>query len=141
MAAEEKCGNKELKGLMLYSVRTIPMLIAGIYILNTALSYCYIDCVVLTYLVQFLFILFIYIASYYFKFCKWHRMFIHYIALTLVINIIDYHWEIPIPNRGMFVLYVLITGIFLFIILKLKLRSTKRKRALLAAIKKEREEL
>lgn len=68
-------------------------------------------------------------------------MFIHYITLTLVINIVDYRWEIPISNRGLFVLYVLITGIFLFIILKLKLRSTKRKRALLAAIKKEREEL
>jgi hypothetical protein len=115
--AEVSLNSRTLHKFVLYSVKVIPMLIAGIYVLNTVLSFYDIDWPGFSYIVTFLFIGFIYLASFAFKFCKWHRMFIHYILLTLILNIIDYHWGIPISNRNLFLMYMIITGIFLFVIL------------------------
>jgi hypothetical protein len=124
--AREASLSKTLCRIMLYSVKVIPMVISGIYVLNTVLSYFYIDLPVLSYIVQFLFIAFMLIASYAFKFCKWHRMFIYYILLILILNIIDYHVGIPISNRGLLLMYVIITGIFMFYILYLKFKRNSK---------------
>ena len=113
MAVEERLRSKRLHKMVLYSVKVIPIIVCGIYLLNTILSYFDIDAPVLSYIVQFLFIGFIYLASVVFKFCKYHRIFIHYILL----NIIDYHWGIPVSNKNMFLIYMIITGLFLFLAL------------------------
>lgn len=103
------------------------MVVCAIYLLNTILSYFDIDAPVLSYIVQFLFIGFIYMASVVFRFCRHHRMFIHYITLTLLLNIIDYHWGIPVSDKELFLLYMVLTGIFLFIILYLHQKERKKK--------------
>lgn len=110
-------GNKTLYKIVLYLVKIVPMLICGIYLLNTILSYYGIDWTGFSYIVQFLFIIGLYLLSVTFRFCAYHRMFIHYVFLTLVLNIIDYHWVIPLSNRGMFILYMIITGVFMFLAL------------------------
>ena len=117
--------NKVLYKLILYSVKVIPMLISGIYLLNTVLSYCNIDLPLFSYIVQFLFIGFFYIASYAFKFCAWHRMFIHYITLVLILNIIDYHIGIPMSDRNILAAYLIISIVFLIITVILKFKSCK----------------
>ena len=114
---EEGLRNKLLSKIVLYSVKVIPMIVALIYVLNTILSYCGIDWSGFSYIVQYLFIGFIYFASLRFHFCVYHRMFIYYIALTLSINIIDYHWGIFLSDRDLFLCYMIITGIFLFLVL------------------------
>lgn len=129
--AEVSSLNKSLHKIVLYSVKVVPVIIAGIYLLNTMLSYIGIDAPALSYITQFLFIYLLYILSYVFKFCEYHRMFIHYILLILVLNIIDYHWGIPLENRGLFLLYGIVTGVFLFIILYLHQKEVKRRKRLL----------
>ena len=121
--AEEKLKSKVLYKLVLFSVKTIPVLISGIYVLNTILSYFGIDWEGFAYIVQFLFIGFVYIASLAFRFCRYHRMFIHYITLTLILNIIDYHWGIPLSDRNLFLMYMIITGLFLFLILYFHMKT------------------
>ena len=120
--AEEKLKSKVLYKLVLFSVKTIPVLISGIYVLNTILSYYWIDVPILSYLVMGLFIVFLYLASYAFRFCEWHRMFIHYISINFILNVIDYYCEIPLGDREMFVVYISITGMCLFGALWLKLK-------------------
>ena len=119
--------NKNLYKLVLYLVKVIPMVISGIYVLNTVLSYFDIDTPILSYLVQFLFIGGLYILSYVFKFCIYHRLFIHYILITLILNIIDYHFGLPVSDKGVFLLYMIITGIFLFLILYFRQKHHKTK--------------
>lgn len=114
--------SKSLCKIMLYSIKVIPMIISGIYILNTVLSYFDIDLPILSYIVQYLFILITLIASLAFRFCKWHRIFIYYIAVILTLNIIDYHIGIPVSDRCLYLLYGIITGVFLFIILYLRFK-------------------
>lgn len=118
--------SKSLHKLVLYSVKIIPIVISGIYILNTVLSYFGIDWPGFSYIVTFLFIGFMYLSSIAFKFCLWHRVFIHYIFLTLILNIIDYHWGIPLSDRGLFLMYMTLTGIALFGALWAKLKCTNK---------------
>lgn len=125
MTAEERLKSKTLHKLVLYSVKMIPAAICGIYVLNTVLSYLGIDWEGFSYIVQFLFIGHMYLTSFTFKFCVWHRMLIHYILLTLTLNIIDYHWGIPISDRNLFLMYMIITGLFVFLAVYLHLRKTK----------------
>lgn len=117
--------NKVLYKILLCSVKVIPMIISGIYLLNTVLSYCNIDLPLFSYIVQFLFIGFFYTASYVFKFCAWHRMFIHYISLILILNIIDYHIGIPLSDRDILASYLVISVVFLIITVILKFRVCK----------------
>ena len=76
------------------------MLLAFITLLNSILSYFNIDLVILSYIggVSLITILFIYVASYTFKFCEYHRIFLHYIVITWIINIIDLYIEISIND-------------------------------------------
>lgn len=125
MAAVEKSKSKFAQKLMLYSVRIIPMVITGIYILNTVFSYYGIDWEGFSYIVQFLFIGFMYLASFAFKFCRWHRMFIHYIFLISILNIVDYHWGIPLSDRNLFLMYMVLTGVCLFLVLWFRMKYRK----------------
>lgn len=122
---KEESLSKALHRLVLYSVKIIPVTISGIYVLNTVLSYFDIDIPLFSYIVQYLFIIFMYISSYAFKFCRWHRMFIHYITVNLTLNIIDYHYGIPLSDRNLFIMYMSITGIFMFITLYLRFACRK----------------
>ena len=92
--------NKSLYKIELYLVKIMPMLYALLSLLNTVLSYLDIDCVILSYIgsVSFITLLFLYITSYVFNFCEYHRMFIHYTTVTWILNIIDLYIGIPVSN-------------------------------------------
>ena len=125
MDAVEGLRSKALYRIFLYLVKVIPMLCSAIYILNTALSYFSIDVPAFSYIggCSVLTILFMYLSSYVFRFCAWHRMFIHYIAVNWILNIVDYHIGIPVSDKGMFLIYTFITGLFMYLTLYLKFRK------------------
>lgn len=116
---------KGLYKLVVYSIKVIPMIISGIYLMNTIFSYFDIDLPILSYVVQFLFISMMYLTSFAFRFCSWHRMFIHYILIVFILNIIDYHIGLPLSDRELFLMYIILTTVCLFIMLYLKFRVCK----------------
>ena len=125
MAAEENL-NKVLYKVELYLIKIIPMLLAGISLLNTILAYCFgIDSPILSYIggVSFLTLAFLYLSSYVFRFCAWHRMFLHYIVIVNVLNIYDYYVGIPVSDYHLFVIHIIITGVCLFLVAYLKFRK------------------
>ena len=126
---EESTYIKALHKLLLLTLKVIPMLLALVCLLNTTLSYFEIDLVILSYIggVSILPLIFLYLSSYAFRFCEYHRMFLHYVTLNWVINIYDYYIGIPLSDRNMLALYLIITCIFLFVILYLYLKSRKKK--------------
>jgi len=125
--------NKSLYKLELYLIKVIPMSFAIITLLNTVLSYFGIDVPMLSYIgsVSILSLAFMYLSSYVFKFCGYHRMFIHYTTLNWLLNIYDYYIGIPLSNRSIFMLYMIITGVFLFLILYLHQKESDFKKKLL----------
>lgn len=114
----------------LISLKIIPMLLALITLLNTVLSYKGIDIPLLSYIagVSLLPLLFLYLSSYVFRFCAYHRMFLHYVAVNWILNIVDYYWGIPISDKDMFLVYMAIAGVSLFLILYLYLRHRRHYR-------------
>lgn len=125
MAVEERLRSKYLYKLVLYLIKIIPIITSVLFLLNTVLSYFYIDLEIFTHLcgVSFFSITFFYLASILFRFCLYHRMFIHYVTINWLLNLYDYYIGIPVSNRGLFAIYMMITGITLFIILYLKFKK------------------
>lgn len=117
--------NKSFYKLELYLIKIIPMLFAGMSLLNTTLSYFDIDAPIISYIasVSILTLVFMYLSSIVFKFCIYHRMFIHYTTINWILNIIDYYIGIPLSNRDLFISYMSLTGIFMFLILYLKFKK------------------
>lgn len=123
MAVEEKSSvSKPLYKIELYVLKVIPMTMAALHLLNTVLFYFGIDLEILSYLggVSFLTLGFLYLSSYVFKFCNYHRMFLHYIVVSNLICIYDTYVGIPLSDGNLFILNMSVAGIFLFIILYLK---------------------
>ena len=111
--------NKLLYKVTIIVLKILPILLAFITLLNSILSYFNIDLIILSYIggVSLITILFIYVASYTFRFCEYHRIFLHYILVTWIINIIDLYIGIPINDLEYLCLQMIVAGISLFIIL------------------------
>jgi hypothetical protein len=121
MDVEEKYPKRALYKLTLYTIKIIPMLLAACALVNTVFSFYGIRADVLSMVggVSFLDLAFLYLASFVFRFCIYHRMFLHYVLVTDILNITDFYIGIPLDNRMLFGMYIAISGIFLFIILYL----------------------
>lgn len=125
---EERLRSKELYKVTLGLLKAIPMLLALVALFNSILSFLGFDMAILSYIggTSLLPLTFLYLASYVFHFCAYHRMFLHYIVVTDCINIYDYHVGIPLQDLEMLCLYMIISGIFLFIILYLYVKNHKK---------------
>lgn len=119
--------SKTLYKILLGLLKVLPALTALFYFIGTLFSICGIELSILSTISgqSILSILFMYIASYVFRFCSYHRMFLHYIVIIDIINYIDYNIGIPIDNKCMVMSISLITAIFLFSSLYLHLKSKK----------------
>lgn len=64
------------------------MILAFTALLNSILSYFNIDLYILSYIggISIFTMIFLYLSSYVFKFCEYHRMFLHYVVVTWIIN-------------------------------------------------------
>ena len=105
--------------LEVLSVKYIPILIAAVVLLNSILSYFDVYIVAFNYLAgtSLLTLIPMYISSYAFKFCGYHRMFITYILSHKIIETLDMYIGIPVDDLMMLLIYLIIAGIFSFIII------------------------
>lgn len=123
MEKEEKL-NKTLYKLELYLIKNIPVIMACICLSNTILSYNGIDLTILSYIggTSLLELMFLYVSSYVFKFCIYHRLPIHYLSVNWILNTIDEYIGIPIANKPLLILYVIIAGITILLMLYFKFK-------------------
>lgn len=105
--------------LFLGFLKIIPMVLAIMFLLNTVLSYFYIDWPTISYVSSVGLIpwLFIYFAADVFHFCQYHKMFLWYILVNNILCWIDYKFTIPVSDRNLFLIHIIVAGIFLFLIL------------------------
>lgn len=111
--------NRLMYRLEIICVKYIPILIALIVLINAVLSFFDIYINELNYLAgtSLLTLIPMYISSYAFKFCGYHRMFIHYILAHKCLVAIDTYIGIPVSDFIMLLLYLIVAGIFAFIII------------------------
>lgn len=125
MAAEENLKSSLYK-VEIIIIKVLPFIIAALYILSTILDYIDICSTLVNYIVYLMFFLFLYISSYVFKFCEYHRMLIHYALGINIINVYDVYVGIPIDNYSMFGIYSIFTGIAIFITTWLYVKNNKK---------------
>lgn len=119
--------DKVLYKLELLVLKSLPILIALCYLTNSILSYFGIDFIFLSLLggLSILPIIFILISSFVFKFCIYHRLPIYYIIFSDIINYYDLYIGIPLSDRNLFILNMIIAGIFIILIVISKARICK----------------
>lgn len=118
--------HKRLLKVELFLVKVMPMIVSLAYLI-IATSYCFgVDMSIMSSIagMSFVPLLFMYVSSYVFGFCSYHRMFLHYIAFNDVISLMDAY--IGIQCRMFLAFCVSIVGIALFIILYLYVKNHKR---------------
>ena len=98
------------------------MVIALCYMLNTIF---YIEPLSNIAGVSLLTWIFLYLSSIVFRFCVYHRMFLWYILIDDILNIIDYYWQLPISTDNILRIHNILIGTTLFIILILYVRNHK----------------
>lgn len=126
MAVVEKSRENKHK-LLILVLKFIPMLTALCYMMSTIFNYFDYNIEPLSNIggMSLLTWVFIYLASVVFKFCSYHRMFLWYILVDDLFNIIDYYWSIPISTDNILMLHNIWIGITLFIVLILYVKSNK----------------
>lgn len=121
--------NRTFYKLFLEFLKVIPMVMAGLYLMNTVLSYFEIDYSIISYfagigLIPWIFIL---LASYTLRFCEYHRMFLWYILVNNIVCLIDDNYGLHVSDRGYLVLHFIVAGVFLFLVLYFHQKCKKNK--------------
>lgn len=95
------------------------MLLALCAVINMFLDFFGISCYTLSIIggMSILPLAFLYLASYVFQFCIYHRMFLHYILANNILVWADYWVGLPLGDRTLFMVHLLLVGVFLFLIL------------------------
>jgi hypothetical protein len=121
--AVEASLNKDLFKVEMYILKVIPMIMAILHLLSTILFFFGIDLEILSYIggISFLTLGFLYLSSYVFRFCIYHRLFLHYVTVNNIISIYDTYVGIPVSDSSLFITNMIIAGIFLFFILYFKI--------------------
>ena len=126
MVVVEKSKRSEYK-LLIIVLKFIPMLTALCYMSSTIFNYFGYNIEPLSNFggMSLLTWLFIYLASIVFNFCTYHRMFLWYIFIDDLFNIIDYYITIPISTDSILMLHNILIGITLFTVLILYVKDNK----------------
>lgn len=111
---EERLQNSLYK-IELHWIKIIPIVIAVLSFSDTVLSYLGYEGNSISYIIALLVWLFLYLSSFVFKFCRWHRMFLYYILVEGIINWYDYEFIIPLSLRPMIAIQLCLAVIFISI--------------------------
>jgi len=126
--AKEESLRKSSHKLLLVVLKFIPMVTALCYMLNVLFAYLGIELPVLSQLggMSLFTWLFIWIATYVFRFCIYHRMFLYYILVNDLLNIVDYYVGIPLSTTRLLMLHLVIICVFMFLILYTYVKCNKK---------------
>lgn len=120
--------NKHLYKIFLIILKYTPIIIGISYMLNTLLALIGIDMIFLSWLtgISILPFIFLLIASFAFKFCLYHRIFLYYIGISDIINWIDYLWTLPLCIYNLFVIHGILAGITIIIAIISYVKDNKK---------------
>ncbi len=111
--------SKSLHKILIILLKIIPCLLALCEIVNMVFAFVGINASIPSIVggISFLPLLFLYLASYAFSFCEYHRMFLHYVLTVNLLNIFDLYVGIPISITGLFTVHCILVGLLLFAVL------------------------
>ena len=120
--------SKSLYKLDLFLLKLLPVIMSFSYIFNLTCAYYGWELQAFPHFLGISLppLLFMYISSYVFKFCSYHRMFIHYITFVECLSIIDYYWGIPVSDKFICELHYIVTYVFMGLALILYIKKRRK---------------
>ena len=117
--------NRNLYFIEIKLLKILPSLIALIYFINITLNLIGVNLNSLSYLagMSFIPLLFMYISSYVFQFCEYHRLPLHYILITNLLSIIGYEFEISVDVWLYIIIHSVLFGLTIAVALYLYLKD------------------
>ena len=139
MNNENNLKSKVLYKITLYVLKVLPMIMAFSYLImfvlaNTVESFVIIPHIMGTVIAP---LAFVYLTSYVFRFCAFHRLFIHYYAFVELLNVTDYYVKIPISDAAITFIHDSVTIIFLILAVVMYIYKYKKDKCLKLCNNKE----
>lgn len=109
-------------------LKVIPMVTAGMYVVDTALYCIDVSMAVPSLLIgtSLLPLLFIWLSSYVFQFCSYHRIFIYYVFIVNVLNYTSLYPALQMSDTKLTAVELIIAGLSLFLILYLYVKHRQK---------------
>jgi len=126
VGANSNLRSKEAYKTVLLFIKVLPILLAILSLLTTIMDYFLINTTIINYIILGCLIAFMYLVSYVFRFCFYHRMFLHYFTAVNLISMYDSFIGIPLNNYHLFQLYIIFTCVCMIIILYHHVKFTKK---------------
>lgn len=116
---ESTLKSKTLYKITLLTLKMLPMIMSFSYLIMFVLANTVEDWVIIPHILGTVIapLAFVYLTSYVFKFCAFHRMFIHYYAFVEILNVTDYYIRIPISDEAITILHDSVTIVFLIAVI------------------------
>lgn len=120
--------NKDLYKVTLFILKLLPMIMAFSYMSIGLCAWLGVGWQIFAHYIGLVItpITFMYICSYLFKFCNYHRVFLHYVAITELVNITDWYFKIPVSNTVMGIIHLIITVVFLITFVIMYIRKQRQ---------------
>ena len=139
MTNEMSLRSKALYKITLYVLKMLPMIMAFSYLImfmlaNTVESFVIIPHIIGTVIAP---LVFVYLTSYVFRFCAFHRLFIHYYAFVELLNVTDYYIRIPISDAAITFIHDSVTIVFLILAVIMYIYKYKKDKCLKLCNNKE----
>lgn len=125
---EEKLRSKFLYKILLTLVKYTPIIILMVQITYSTFAYFCIDNIWLSYIgsVSLVNLLYLYIASYVFRFCYLYRLSLHSVVIVNLIALYDTLFRIPLSDLNMLRVYLIILLLGVIAFIKFKIKDNKR---------------
>ena len=109
--------SKTLYKSTLVLLKVLPMIMAFSYLVMFVLANTIESLVIVPHIIGTVIapLVFLYLTSYVFKFCAFHRLFIHYYTFVELLNVTDYYIRIPISDKAITTLHDSVTIVFLIL--------------------------
>lgn len=126
--SETTLKSKYLYKLTLATIKLLPMIMVVSYILmfilaNTIEAFVIIPHILGTVIAP---LVLLYLISYLFRYCYFHRMFIYYYAFVEILNVTDYYVRIPISDKAISLLHDSVSIIFIISVIVIYIIKFKK---------------
>lgn len=124
-----------MKRLFIVLIKYIPI-IQMVGMLFNNILYCFSDIYIISYLLDFIIgnsittTFLLYVCSYVFGFCKWHRFIITANIINLLIANLDAYYRIPISDIQLLIVYHFVAALFICISTYIHIKNNRDERIL-----------
>lgn len=122
-----------MKRLFIVLIKYIPI-IQMVGMLFNNILYCFSDIYIISYILDFIIgnsittTFLLYVCSYVFGFCKWHRFIITANIINLLIANLDAYYRIPISDIQLLIVYHFVAAIFICISTYIHIKNNRDER-------------